>query len=406
MMDPCSFLLVGNAPYTNRGCEAIVRGTTRILDDAFGRTTRYLAASFGEAAVLAAQAAQEPAERIEHRHLEFVPRLSLGYAKYRFSRLTGAKLDFDVHRLPFVSADFRAALEIGGDNYSFDYGQPNGFMMLDDSLRRRRLPLVLWGASVGPFSSDPAFERRMIAHLRQFALIAVRESRSLGYLRSCGLENVELVADPAFVMEPMPFEGLVLPPEFLGVNFSPLQARSAVGGDLGRWTAYCAECIDRLLASCELPIVLIPHVASRDPANDDWSLLERVVRRVAAPDRVTAIATQYSAAAAKWVIGRATAFVGARTHATIAALSQGVPTLSLAYSTKAWGINEDLFGHHDFCLDFRRLVPVDRIAESVGGLLRERQAVRRRLEEQLPAIKDRAFQAGRLLRARLEGFRR
>jgi hypothetical protein len=34
------FLLVGNGPYLNRGCEAIVRGTMAILCQAFGEGFR------------------------------------------------------------------------------------------------------------------------------------------------------------------------------------------------------------------------------------------------------------------------------------------------------------------------------------------------------------------------------
>ena len=37
-------------------------------------------------------------------------------------------------------------------------------------------------------------------------------------------------------------------------------------------------------------------------------------------------------------------FVGARTHATIAAYSTGVPTLAVGYSVKARGIARDIFG--------------------------------------------------------------
>src|SRR5512137_2610975 len=40
---PC-FILAGNGPYDNRGCEAIVRGTTKILRDSF-REPRFICIS-------------------------------------------------------------------------------------------------------------------------------------------------------------------------------------------------------------------------------------------------------------------------------------------------------------------------------------------------------------------------
>src|SRR3546814_17723345 len=46
----------------------------------------------------------------------------------------------------------------------------------------------------------------------------------------------------------------------------------------------------------------------------------------------------------KGIIGLCEALVGARTHATIASMSQGLPTVSVAYSRKAWGIMRDYYG--------------------------------------------------------------
>ena len=46
----------------------------------------------------------------------------------------------------------------------------------------------------------------------------------------------------------------------------------------------------------------------------------------------------------KGYISRCRFFIGARTHATIAAYSTGVPTLVVGYSIKSRGIATDLFG--------------------------------------------------------------
>src|SRR3546814_6132631 len=51
-----------------------------------------------------------------------------------------------------------------------------------------------------------------------------------------------------------------------------------------------------------------------------------------------------SASDYKGIIGLCEALVGARTHATIASMSQGLPTVSVAYSRKAWGIMRDYYG--------------------------------------------------------------
>jgi polysaccharide pyruvyl transferase WcaK-like protein len=104
-----------------------------------------------------------------------------------------------------------------------------------------------------------------------------------------------------------------------------------------------------------------------------------------------------SAAETKWVISRCAAFVGARTHSTIAAISSAVPTLSLAYSRKARGLNQDIFGSQEFCLQPTETTPTT-VAERVSHLLERSDAIVKRLAGQLPENKKRALQGGAILR--------
>jgi colanic acid/amylovoran biosynthesis protein len=392
------FLLVGNAPYANRGCEAIVRGTTQILDAAFGDRTRYVAASFGRPEQIKTQAAQEACGRLRHEWLAPKGRASVDYLKFQVNRFLGVDADSCTVWLPPDAPQASAALQVGGDNYSLDYGYPRRFMGIDRQLARHGVPLVLWGASVGPFASDPAFERQMARHLSRFCLITVREPRSYRYLRQLDLTNVVQVADPAFLMQPQPVADLALPSAFVGINLSPLMADAATGGDLERWRQLCASALLRLVSRCGLPIVLIPHVASPVAERDDRDFLRSLARTVNAPDRITLLEPELNAAQLKWVIGKALCFVGARTHSTIAALSMGVPTLSLAYSIKAWGINEDVFGHARYCLASQSLRDENLFTQRVIELVHQHVDVRRQIEWVLPTLKAKAMTAGDALR--------
>lgn len=58
----------------------------------------------------------------------------------------------------------------------------------------------------------------------------------------------------------------------------------------------------------------------------------------------------------KYIISQCRFFVGARTHATIAAYSTYVPTLVVGYSTKSIGIARDLFG-----TDENYVIPVQKL---------------------------------------------
>jgi polysaccharide pyruvyl transferase WcaK-like protein len=314
------------------------------------------------------------------------------------SRCFSLKSNFCLHRLPSDASQSLAALQIGGDNYSLDYGSPRRFMQIDRWLQRHGVPLVLWGASVGPFDKDPAFEREMVEHLSRFCLITVRESRSYRYLQNLGLKNISQVADPAFLMEPEPVADLVLPPAYLGINFSPLKVKTATSGDLEKWCAVCAVAVARVLSRCDLPVILIPHVVTPVPENDDRAFLQTVARAVNSPRHVTVLGSDYTAAQLKWVIGKATVFAGARTHSTIAALSMGVPTLSLAYSVKAWGLNDDVFGHTDYCMNVSELQREAALAERMEALLANKNSIQRQLNSRLQALEADAMKAGIALR--------
>jgi len=87
-------------------------------------------------------------------------------------------------------------------------------------------------------------------------------------------------------------------------------------------------------------------------------------------------------------------FAGARTHATIAALSSGVPTLSFAYSIKALGINRDVFGHARYCLDPLDL-DVNVTADLIISMLDQETSIRTDLHERIPMIQRSAMHAGK-----------
>ena len=96
-----------------------------------------------------------------------------------------------------------AVLALGGDNYSLDSGLPPVHCTnLDDLVTSSNKPMIIWGASVGPFSKLPEYERYMSEHLQEIHIMA-REPATVRYLAQLGLtERVYKVADPAFLMEP------------------------------------------------------------------------------------------------------------------------------------------------------------------------------------------------------------
>ena len=401
-MAPANFLLVGNGTYLNRGCEAIVRGTMEILRHEFGDDTKVTLVSIGSAEAVRRQA--------ENEYDPYITHLPMNWEFKRWSKLwwqrqcnkhlgtcMGAPLAVLAPHLP--TAD--AILEIGGDNYSLDYGLPWLFVEMDRVIMKRRRPLVLWGASVGPFDKNPRFKQTMVSHLQKLSAILVRESISLEYLKQNGIRSLSSVCDPAFVMKPIEPSlakmGIKMPCGAIGLNVSPLMARYTTNGNYDAWVAQCVEIVQAIFSAFRQQIVLIPHVTVHH--SNDWLLLKAVYDKLGGPakENTCIFPDNLTAAEIKWIISKCSVLLAARTHATIAAFSTGVPTLSFAYSVKAKGLNYDLFDSQEFCIDPHEIGSKE-VIRRLETVLTCQDAVRRRLIERLPDIMRRAYSAGSILR--------
>jgi polysaccharide pyruvyl transferase WcaK-like protein len=78
-------------------------------------------------------------------------------------------------------------------------------------------------------------------------------------------------------------------------------------------------------------------------------------------------------------------------------MSTAVPTVSFGYSVKAAGINEDVYGDADLCLEPGELEP-SVAAARIERALAQADELRRRLRERLPAVRRRALAGAEVLR--------
>ena len=141
-----------------------------------------------------------------------------------------------------------------------------------------------------------------------------------------------------------------------------------------------------------MPTYLIPHVTI--PISNDHEFMQRALSLIKnRNDNIIQVSPGYNAAETKGLISRMTLFAGARTHSTIAALSTSVPTLSFAYSIKAQGINRDIFGHTDYCMEPTDL-EAEAVASRVTAMLDDSAALRNDLAGRIPAVQKAALSAG------------
>lgn len=392
------FYLTGQNDFGNRGCEAIVRSTVAQLRDAFPGCT-VLVPSRNE------HLDRRQWPEAEDAGVRFVRRLWSPHNKYwrhvQDLPLPGVKslgwpfpLD---RRVKDDMSGADAVLSIGGDNYSLDYKLPSLLLAQDAHAMRNGVPVALWGASVGPFTALPEFERYVTAHLARMAFVGARESATHDYLTgNLGLKNVVRVADPAFGLTPEPVSLEAYWPGgergVLGLNLSPLITRYRPKDEDRSVLLDEVAALVRDVTSSGYGVLLVPHVVPLTGAekNNDAAYMRGILDRLGGDPRVRMADPELNAARIKYVLGECRFFIGARTHATIAALSSGVPTGSIAYSVKASGINQDLFGHTGYVLDTPK-VSQDSLRALLAKLETDEQSIRERLAEAMPEWRARAL---------------
>ncbi|GAI96666.1 unnamed protein product, partial [marine sediment metagenome] len=144
--------------------------------------------------------------------------------------------------------------------------------------------------------------------------------------------------------------------------------------------------------SFDMPIVLIPH--DTRPHTNDYKFMREVLENLGADcSGIFLLPEDLTAAQTKWIISRMKCMVAARTHATIAAFSSCVPTVSLGYSVKAEGINKQVFGHTTFLIQAED-IDSDTVTNVAENVLMAEDAIRRDLSSRIPDVKKKAFDAG------------
>lgn len=388
-----NFYLSGQNTFENRGCEAIARSTVILLKEQFGEIEVLVPSSNIERDKRQWPEAEANGVKFVQAYLPWFARYWVNLQRIPLRFLKQAGWPFPAPnwlKEQIKSVDL--VLAIGGDNYSLDYRIPSLIMGVDKLAMALGKPVVIWGASVGPFEKEPDFVPTIKKHLEKMQSIGVRETISYRYLvDKLGLNNVQLMADPAFMLLKQDFDANAFWPKengkgVLGLNISPfIEKYTAQGQDL---RSEVKEFIRAVISEYGIGILLIPHVSSLSESkyNCDYHYMNEMMQELEEfGDSVRMLPNTLNASQLKQVISQLRFFIGARTHATIAALSSGVPTISISYSVKAKGINKDIFGNEDPVLETPKVSEVT-LRSSLDWLLVHEQELKERLSERVPEL--------------------
>ncbi len=378
-------LLYAHAGSRNHGCEAIVRSTLKILNL---NNINIALATFRKQEDMDFLSPDFKLNILEYKKYEGLHPLRLIDAALRKSRLNQNMLfSFSQKEIASAMDKNTLSLSIGGDNYC--YGIPRWIYYTNRLAAQKGSKTVFWGCSVDP----EVINKEMLEDLKMYSLIIARESITHKAFIENGLTNVVLLPDPAFTLDTKLSE---LPKGFvagntIGINVSPLIMRSERSEGIV-FKSY-TRLIQHIIDTTDSQIALIPHVLW-DHDNDMVPLC-RLYDMFKNTGRVILIGDTYNCMELKGFISQCKLFIGARTHATIAAYSTFVPTLVIGYSVKARGIAKDIFGSEDkYILPVQKLEQEDQLINAYNSLAAQEDEIRKHLQYFMPNYISNAYKAG------------
>ena len=258
-----------------------------------------------------------------------------------------------------LEADVVASIA-GGDSFSDIYGLPRLLYMALPQILMLWLgrPLVLLPQTLGPFKG--IWARAIARYIMRRAVVVYSRDRTsfeeAGRLMGSQKSKLRFSHDMAFVLEAvkppaaklgdLPFEKGGAP--LVGINVSGLllmggYTRNNMFGLKTDYTRLMRETVDYFIREHGANVLLVPHVFGDDPESDVRAcagLFKEI--QAGCEGRLFLLSGDFDQHEIKYVIGQCDFFVGARMHACIAALSQAVPAVCLAYSRKFIGVMESI----------------------------------------------------------------
>lgn len=394
MMKNC-LISIGAAKY-NMGSQMLLRGIVQILKE---NEAEYIAVSSAD--INAGDSLDIPFAD------KYIPR-QFGWTKcwliLKFNAAINRFLPFlrefwtRIQCFPLISEfyNYDTIIFVAADNYDYNNRKNILDVLTSFAVAQKNKPtVVLYDFSI----TDKNITKYLKATCAKADILSARDSLSFNNLIKADIDkNLYLIPDPAFIVSPL---RTALPNELEGKKFVCVNLSSLVTGRTGGKTAFAVlkayETLMRgILSREDLNILLIPHVMR----GADLKVLKILFEKFKNTNRVFLISDEsLNGPQLKYIISKSEFFIGARTHATIAAYSSCVPTLVLGYSIKSLGIAQDLFGsYEDYVVNLKILQGnTDILAQKFDLLYSKRATIKKRLEQIMPQYVQNAKNIGKII---------
>ena len=386
------FLLIGIGGVYNYGCEAIVRGTEKIIHN-----------EFPDAEILyASHRVLDDSKRLYNANVKVIERKK--FNRYSPKNIIRKLISFaginwspqmeSLHLLKGVDAVF----SIGGDIYTL--GPKNTYNMslpkFGDICEKLGKPYILWGASVGPFCENLKAQKDYTKHLLNISLISAREPATFNYLNKLGVcKNVVTCADPAYVVAPEIKAGVINKNRKLtiGINLSPLSVRfMKISEDEAVRSQ--TKTIEKLIKKFDANIILIPHVVCNFmEGDDDLRYLRKIKQSISDENQMSVklVDSDPGFIGVKKELIKCDIVIAARMHCAINSLAACVPTILIAYSRKAVGMCHYVYGQEDWVVSINEFNKENHLENLVRSFDYKRPEIIHYLHKQIPEIQKECY---------------
>lgn len=258
----------------------------------------------------------------------------------------------------------------------------NPYLLALEKFRARGERYVVWGTGVAdldywsrhPEHSDRGHPERWLSILRDARYIGVRGPRSAAWLTENGIDDVEVVGDPALSIRPAPRKAQA-DTSVLGINLGSHDPVS--GGGEGVFDSVVSLIRHTLQLGFKVQYFSLHAIDAEIgralkaaiPSNG-FELL---------PFNASVNETMHQLAGFDYVVGQ-------RLHATILACAQGVPNLSLSYQPKCLDFLESI-KQPELALPTEEITPVGLI-ERFEWLVQSRTVVRNAIVSECDRFKN------------------
>lgn len=378
-------VLYGHGGSNNHGCEALVRTITEIIKNNIQDANVILYSNNPESDYKwgVNEVVNEIRKMPDASLLSRIIRKIKSILKIKNNEINNSIAKKFVKQLK----DIDIAVSIGGDNYCYSKDFNYLFFKINKLLHKKGIKTIFFGCSI----EEKFIDEEMIEDLHRYDLITVRETLTKENLEKNGvMDNVKLIPDSAFNLKTEKIEfHQIEGKEVIGINISPMILEYEEKENITYKNYF--NLVKYILEETNYSVALITHVTNN--TGGDYTVNEKLYNDFSQyKDRIILV-PEMKVENIKYIISKCKVFIGARTHATIAAYSNCVPTLVVGYSVKARGIAKDLFGTYDnYVIPVQSLREENDLVSAFKWIEERKENIKKELESIIPEYKEKINQ--------------